>query len=555
MADIIVYEKDKGFVVGKLREGEFDYVDGGDEVFEAEFFQHIKANELLKEMAASYPSPRQKHEVPLWFYLASNLSMRLHNEHSFLQYKYVVRCGGMLTGLGPEVGKKGVDSRGNIEVSCEGFNDKNDYPRDTPCHHDYLRKLSRDTNGEQLHNWFNRDMARLWKKHKLYDPEGLFIGDGSYLFVPDNPAYEGSVRLLFDKHNHPVDKDKVRTEDIRKGEYQWRRCYKMVSLLHTDREEKFFLVVAVRVVPGNQHECPIFYDLLEEFVQSVGPGVVQRVILDRGFLDGKRISHFKTQHGIDFLLPVRRNMDVYQDAMSLVGEASFQLYKRPEKQPLPKESPKGPKPQKIISREAKRQKTLKERKAKEPPPPPDTTIARREVGCIPEFRSWSDCSVPLTAVYCRDVYEDGHDDTWLLVDTATVTNPADSRDDYALRVAIEERHRQFKCFCDLTRFTSRAFSLVLNQVIFVLLTYNLLQVYLLRSEKSELNRSPFPMMQKKLLPAASWIIVYCEGRVAFLAPMEYTEILLTLEEHARKKALRKTRKLKAEMAILLRGPP
>jgi hypothetical protein len=25
-----------------------------------------------------------------------------------------------------------------------------------------------------------------------------------YLFVPDNPKYEGSVELLFDEDNHPI---------------------------------------------------------------------------------------------------------------------------------------------------------------------------------------------------------------------------------------------------------------------------------------------------------------------------------------------------------------
>lgn len=554
--DVIVYEKDKGFVLGQLREGEFDYVDAGDEVFEAEFFQYIGARKYLKEMAQTYPSPRKKHEVPVWFYLASNLSMRLHNEHSFLQYQYVVRCGGMLTGLGPEVGKKVVNDDGNIELSCVGFNKKNDYPRETPCDQDYLRKMAHDTDAERLHRWFNEDIAKLWKKHKVYDDEGLFIGDGSYLFVPDNPRYEGSVKLLFDKHNHPVSPDKIRTEDIRSGEYQWRRCYKMVSILHTDRTGRFTMVVGARVVPGNRHDSLVFYELLQEFVDAVGNGVVRRVLLDRAFLDGKHISHFKLKHGIDFLMPVRRNMDVYKDAMSLVNQVHFESYEPPRReQPPAQGASQKSKPDKIVKREKSRQKTLAAQNAELPPPSPAKTIVRREAGAIPEFRTWDACSVPLTAVFCRDVYQDGHEDTWLLVDTAAAVEPCHSRDDYALRTRIEEMHRQVKCFCDLTAFTSRAFSLVLNQVIFIMLTYNLLQVYLLRHQKEQLNRSPFPMMRKKLIPAASWIIVFCAGKVAFFHPMEYTEILLTLEESARKKALRKTRRIRSEMTEMLRGPP
>ena len=47
-------------------------------------------------------------------------------------------------------------------------------------------------------------MATLYAELQAYDEEGIFIADGSYLFVPDNQNYEGSVRLLFDEHNHPV---------------------------------------------------------------------------------------------------------------------------------------------------------------------------------------------------------------------------------------------------------------------------------------------------------------------------------------------------------------
>jgi hypothetical protein len=34
--------------------------------------------------------------VPFWFYVASNLSMRLHGVHAFDAFPMVVRAGGML---------------------------------------------------------------------------------------------------------------------------------------------------------------------------------------------------------------------------------------------------------------------------------------------------------------------------------------------------------------------------------------------------------------------------------------------------------------------------
>jgi len=83
-------------------------------------------------------------------------------------------------------------------VSCPGFNRKNTYDRETPCDTDFVRKLARDTAAKALLSWFNREAVRVFRRQGLLDPEGLFIGDASYLFVPDNPRYQGSVTLLFD---------------------------------------------------------------------------------------------------------------------------------------------------------------------------------------------------------------------------------------------------------------------------------------------------------------------------------------------------------------------
>jgi hypothetical protein len=81
-----------------------------------------------------------------------------------------------------------------VTLACPGFNDKNDYDRQTPCDQDFLRKFARDTKTDRLHGWFNREVPRCLRSLGLFVPEGLFIGDASYLFVPDNQHYEVSSR-------------------------------------------------------------------------------------------------------------------------------------------------------------------------------------------------------------------------------------------------------------------------------------------------------------------------------------------------------------------------
>jgi len=547
--DLVVFEYDQNYVLECFRRGEFDFVDGVSEVAETEFFRYIGAKKILGKLAETYPSPREKEEVPLWMYVASNLSMRLHGVHSFHAYPYVIRCGGMLNAFGPEVARKTKHPEtGDVTLSCNGFNDKNSYDRQTPCDQDYLRKLARATEPEQLHRWFNRDVMQILKQHKAFDPEGIFLGDASYLFVPDNPNYEHSVRMLFDEHHHPVDSKKITAEQ--RARCQWRRCYKMVSLVHTNRAGDYFLYAGLAVVAGNKHEGPILWGLVDGFVDSVGPGVMKRLILDRGFIDGEQIGRCKQEHGIDILIPLKKNMDLYEDVMGLVREkkVKFEPYSPPPTKP-----PVDPKPthvpQEIRQREKKRQKTLKQRKDKDPvpAPPADQVLVRSEAACISDFRTWPSCPVPLNLTVNREHYADGHADTWVLVDTANAGKRAYARDDYRLRTGIEERHRQLKCFVDLTDFTSRKFSLICNQVIFVALAYSLMQLFLLRIQRAELNRRTEPQIRRQLMPTDSVIIVYYNNRFALFTPGEYTELLLTLSSEASKKILEKIRRLRREL--------
>ena len=184
----VIFEENKPFVLKALGNGEFDYLEAASEVFEADFFRFIKARALLDELAATYPSPRKKEEVPFWFYVASNLSMRLHGVHAFDAFPMVVRCGGMLQAFGPQAGRKVVHpATGETTILCEGFNQKNHYDRETPCDPDYLRKVAKDTDAQALMKWFGEDGVRAFQRRRLLDREGVFIGDASYLFVPDNP--------------------------------------------------------------------------------------------------------------------------------------------------------------------------------------------------------------------------------------------------------------------------------------------------------------------------------------------------------------------------------
>jgi hypothetical protein len=347
--------------------------------------------------------------------------------------------------------------------------------------------------------------------------------------------------------------DYEKMSDEHKMGCQWRRCYKMVTLLHTNPRLEFFLFVAVKVISGKDHECPVLYELVKQFVEVVGKGVMKRLIVDRGFLDGQAISICKKDYDIDVLIPVRRDMDIYDDAMALFGLPEIRWIGWEEPVMARGELPRL-RPEAITKREEKRQKKLRQIKAQNPRPPPEKIIVKREAAAIGEFRSWSSCTVPLTVVANREHYADGHQETWLLIDTKPVRDPTQSHQQYHLRTAIEERYRQLKCFTDLTHFTSRAFSMVTNQVVFIMLAYNLLQLYLLRQKRRDLTQKTPPLIRQQLLPSANHIIVYWQNYYGLFSPLEFTEFIVTLDEQARKKIAGKCRHLRRELTEVMRNP-
>ena len=555
MMDLIGFQYDRSFVLEALRQGDIDYLEHVSEAAESDLFRHLIRRQVIQRLAETYPTPRKKEEVPVWIYLSSELSLKLHGAQGYHAFPRILRSGGLIEALGPEMGgrKTWHPETGDVTLACPGFNDKNDYDRQTPCDQDFLRKFAHDTNTDRLHAWFNREAPRCLRSLGLFDSEGLFIGDASYLFVPDNEHYEQSDLLWFDEHNHPVNPDEV---DLRDKRYQQHRCYKLVSLIHVNRKLDFFFVVAAHVVPGRRHECPILYDLVEEVVRAVHKGFIKVLIVDRGLIDGERIGHLKQKLGIDTIVPLRTNMDLYADAIGLTRLRGFAWEPYVPPAPPAPVATASPRPVAVEKREAKRQRTLAKRKAEAAAQPTSAVTARTMasqtlLGLGRGLLSWSKCLVPLTAVVNRERDEHGQTKDWVLVSTSDRFSAAHIRSTYELRPAIEERHRQYKCFWDLTRMHSCAFSLVVNQALMVLLAYTLVQAHLVLRQRQALTSGVWERAWQLLSPSLEVVAVYYRQRFCLLTLAEFGRILLDIAEPARGKLREKLRRIEQEQYSLL----
>ena len=167
-------------MLAAFRQGEFDQIEIIGQADEKEFFELCFKAKLLEALAQAMPTARQKEEVPPWFILVANLSLKLHRENSYHAFERVVRWGGLLQALPPEVASKHLDPQTRrLILECQGFNHKNHYPRRTPIHSDTLRKYVRDVPATQWLAWFNQAVQAVFQRYGFFDPAGIFVGDAS----------------------------------------------------------------------------------------------------------------------------------------------------------------------------------------------------------------------------------------------------------------------------------------------------------------------------------------------------------------------------------------
>lgn len=546
MPRLEVFEEDRALVLQKLQEGFIDHLEVISQVVESQFFHMFVGNGDIKRLASTFPSPRKKEEVPLWLYLSSQITLRLHGSPGYSSLPYVLHCGGLRDALEPEQVQRKLTDNGESHLVFKGYNDKARRPRTTPCDQDFVRKLAKSTEPQLLEAWYSRDVARYYRDRGAYDPEGIFIVDGSYLFVPDNERYEGSRIAYFDQHNHPISKeDQEKLTPAEQRRCRLRRYYQTVALCHTNRSSDFLLYAGSRVLREGSEVAELL-PMVRRFHQAVGPGVMKLLLVDRGFIDGKSIGAIKQDCSADVIVPLKSKMLITEDAWRLaeVDSSPWRVWTPPEKKPPPDPPDR---PEDIRQREKKRQETILQKKRDQGLKPPPH-LERVELKVIPRMRLWEECPVPLDVVLMREHFSNGEIQSWGLMTTMEVESSLETRELYGLRGTCEEGWRQTKCFWDLTGFRSCSFSLVVNHVTFVLLAYSLLQIFLLETERGDLANKTRERLLQELLPDGEKVAVYWENRVAYLSVKEYSEILLTLADGARRRLLGKVRSLrKAEL--------
>jgi len=310
----IVYEENKVKVLEDLKDGRLDYLDLADWTFQDRFFAFLLGVRFFEICGASYPTPRKKEEVPLWFLLACKVQMKLHTTSAFDQLPGILRSGAVLSRVKFNVG--GVKG---------GFNNKNKKERSCAVHQDTPRKFFKDTNPVELRDWHNKEVQKFIRKNRGFDKHGIFILDQSRVVVPDNKNYQDAVRMPVDEHGQLINMSKMTKEEKKAVKYH--PCYALSELLHIGKEEQSFIFAGYQWGSGNVDELVQGKTLVTDFVDAVGKGVMKLLICDRGFISGKFITYVKRDLDSDVLMPLRSNMEALKDPIRIAESFNYKWVK------------------------------------------------------------------------------------------------------------------------------------------------------------------------------------------------------------------------------------
>lgn len=249
--------------------------------------------------------------------------------------------------------------------------------------------------------------------------------------------------------------------------------------------------------------------LLKAAVQALGKGTIRLLLPDRGFLDGKWMGQLKRDHGIDTVIGVREDMDIFTDVLGLA-----ELHQH-------------------------------EWESAEPPKLHSKPLPERCILGVRQLSTWEAYKGPLNACLIRDAYPDKTLQQ-VAVSTDTTMTAAQIHAHKRQRWELEESFMEFARYWNVDHLGSCRPMVYAAQVHFTFLAFTLLFVFAARRDSPTGRLAAVVPM---LVPSRE-LVVYWRGYYAILRP---SELLATILEHA--DAWQANRERLMEALRYCEGPP
>lgn len=486
-----VYEQNLEFVMEELKKGDIDYAGMSKWRFADEFLCFALKSGFFEFIDQSYPNPRKKNEVPVWFLMSCQIILRIFQSNHYEQLIHFLNAGSILTRVGFNVSNPAI-----------GFNDKNRYARKMAVHHDTVRKFFKDTNPLEIRNWYNESLQGWFRWKRTFDSDGLFVLDQTHLVVPDNPNYKGAVKMPVDEHGqwYPCYSDLTGEQ---KEALIHHPCYALSLLLHINHAADLFHIAGYEFGPGNEDELTQAKRFLPDFCR-VYRGTIKELIMDRGYVDGKFLGSLKKDYNVDVLIPMKRYMSSYKDAVE-------------------------------IAHRLNQWETTEEQKDSS-----GKIIKETKTAFVQEVDLWESCPVKMNTYVSNtkrwSERKQGYETyTWVLGATKKYKSLRTAISRYGLRTKVEERNRQLKLGWQIRKFPSPAEGLIESHISFTLLTYSLFQLYLRRKDlKTQTNRTIMKLQHEEQASQDS-VTIYAKNVYGVVNFKKYTQVILNMNESAKMK--------------------
>lgn len=488
----IIYQKSQRHIEKCLSQANIDYASLTQWTLPDDFLCFLLETDFLQFVDNTYPNPRQKNEVPIWFLITCQFLMRLHQTGKYRNLRYLLHAGSLLTRFGYNVGSDHI-----------GFNDKNKKNRKTAIHDDTVRKFFKDTDPKEINAWYQINLQHWFKTRKIFHHTGIFILDQSHLVVPDNKNYKHAVKMPVDEHGQLYPHVGSLTPE-QKSELVYHPCYALSVLLHVTPAVEQYHIASYELGAGDTDELVHAEAIIPKFCREF-PGTMKELIMDRGYIDGDFINKIKQDHQVDVLIPLKTNMNIYQDAIAIAEHDN--LWER-----VPCD------------------KNKKE-------------IKSVDVAWIDNMELWDNAKMKQTVILCKETLSDSEKEQgdtryFVLATTKSYKTPLDAINRYRLRMRVEERFRQFKRGWNIGEFPSPHESLIESHVCFILLTYSLLQLYMQRHDLQKQAQKMITSFKAEEQLGTDAVVVYSDQYYGVFDLDEYTSRVANMADDPRQQLIK-----------------
>ena len=231
----------------------------------------------------------------------------------------------------------------------------------------------------------------------------------------------------------------------------------------------------------NENDLALSRDMVKDS-KMLKPGDI--LINDRGFISRDFLNELKTSRGVDVYIPLKKNMDAYEMAVSI----------------------------------AKKQKWE---------PHPNKKRKKQKITFVSELGNYwiSDNPEEDVEVNACVVHDTADGEYYVFVTTDLKKDAKQIIKTYELRPEIEEDYRQIKDFWKIEDFKSTKYNFITFHIIMVLIGYLFYQLYTLMDEGKKYSGKSLPVAIKKHVPSgAKTVTIYAGNYFAVFGFLEFIQL-------------------------------